>query len=202
MFDRLVVTYDVLVAEPSEWGFGVSASAVYAKGQRFSEPLPARVEGKSPGTYPVKFVLPADRITRHGVDGPWTLKDVTLWDKEAGFAIDRQPDYVTQAYPVASFGPPPPPSIDTIIARKGAAEWVVHGEGLKDVTKVLVDGLDVPFTIRADNELALQIPDGAVERQGRDVLIVTGPHERRYAEGRVTVITPWGKTEHLCSWCW
>ena len=102
-------------------------------------------------------------LVRHGIDGPWLLRDIVLMDLGAGtLPAATAPDFTTLAYALASFEPPSSPSVSVIHPNEGPAfggnEVVVAGANLEVASQVRVDGIPAVFSVTGPDSLLVTIP--------------------------------------------
>lgn len=149
-----------------------------------------------PGTAVITLVALGTGIRIHGMDGPWTLSGLTLYDLDSGaLPCAVAADYATQAYSVSAFQTPESASIHRLLPDSGS--WiggdlvVIQGSGLGQTSSVQIGTTPASFVVLDDDTLEVVVPHAAA-----------GPRKRRAPLGSpflpptlsvdVRVVTPWG----------
>ncbi|MEW6741724.1 MAG: choice-of-anchor X domain-containing protein [Planctomycetota bacterium] len=187
------LNFDQTVTFTRDGAFRLTAPLLDSAGELVAQVSHDYVNTQGAGAATVTLVVSARDIVVHGVDGPWTLSGLTLYDLDRGsLPSSVASDYVTQAYPIGSFEPPPPPRISWVIPSEGpfsgGNEVVVSGSDLDVASRVFVGENEASFTITGADSLLVTVPP--FDPQTR----MTGHRPEAMSERvavPVKVVTPW-----------
>jgi hypothetical protein len=143
------------------------------------------------GTGSLSLIINGPEIAQRGVSGPFTFRDVTLFDLSAGpLPVAGAVDYTTQPYSAQSFEAPLGPKVFWISPASGSPSGgelaVLQGSGLADATSVKLGHNPASFTVVSENTLEVTIPS-AFQSGGGSIPPVALP-----LIVDVEVVTPWG----------
>src|SRR5262249_42866141 len=127
----------------------------------------------------------------HGVNGPWSLKGLSLADVDIGtILLAKAGDWATAGYLVGKFQPPAPPKIRWLEPSDGPFAGGLtstgKGGGLQGGTGVRVGANEAAFQLRDDEALGVTIPPYSTPAP----VIPPGQVKRIAVDLRVT--TRWG----------
>jgi hypothetical protein len=188
LFNALVFELKVSILVPS-LHLELFAELFDSAGKRIPVRLLADLSNAQPGEYTMTLKASGPEIVRHGINGPWMLKNITLYDYSAdSLPVATAPDYQTAVYSISMFDSPSPPKISTFLPGSGSLAGgyavVLHGLNFLDVQSVKIGVANAQFVVTGDDTIAVTIPALSAAMPGlqptTDVSV------------EVIVISPWG----------
>ena len=183
LFEELVFEQELLLERNGT--FKVLGTLVNSAGQTIAFPG-AVIENRSGGrTTTVALRVDGEQIARQGVDGPWLLRDLTIYDLEcSSLPIARAPDQFSLSSRSDTFERPPAPQLTGCGSDSTSnAEITVFGRHLRETERVLVNGTEVHFTVTGDSTLRVRPVAGGAS--GTDLVVQTRWGTSRWPAPRI-----------------
>ncbi len=182
-YDRLVLESALRVTQPGR--YTINALLADASGEHVA-PWFMETYTLTPGTVPLTLLFDGGTIGEEGVDGPYYLRQVSIFNADTGELIDQQRDvYTTTAYAADNFGADSFTIVplDSAQTDRRAAYRAVFQALMRNERPLFATA---PFTVSIVTG-TLNLPAGTVILQGR----VDGGFAKQIVTGRKDFSAAW-----------
>jgi len=124
-----------------------------------------------PSSYTATLQFDAATLVAHGVDGPWTLTQIELFDDDQALLVDTLEDYLTAPHDLNDFASPPAPDLVRALPdygpNEGGNEIVLQGDHFEHVMAITIGGQAPPeFEVLSDTAIRVVVPPAGTPKAG------------------------------------